>query len=470
MLKTNAYRLFTALFLALLLITSSTSQDNPANTFCGTPDSIINFNGPIGTTTINVVFVFLDFPDGRLQNGQIPTTDEELNQVANLDAVSNMGFISTNGINYSPKVRKYTYDDFWNMYFSSNTFIGSAHPDWNSHGAFGWPPDKDTAKAYGSFKEYFSEVSYGKLTINPAVTHQNETGIYRTGIVNNFIDVNGYKHILPIQLSQNKTYYGIPNGNYEIETGGFYAILAEAHQKLVSMYNNNEIEFSISNHLNNGGRIIYVVAGGSYNTGGVMGGYQIALREKRSVNNGNDDKYKILNGLTVYCHEFGHTIGFGHSGIGNYCPMSEGTSNQNCPSHFSIVYKLKAGWIDPQYVRFINSNQTITDLPPSIYNGDCAIVTIYGKPGYSEPINSVRNYSHSEFYVIENRRMLRNDPNIKFDKKFVWEEGSYPTTGNGFNGGCLITHYSPYNISSYTGIKIKNADVTKPAKYTTVNQ
>ena len=440
------------------------SQDAPANTICGTHDSIIVFDGPIGVADMSVAFVFLDFPDGRLANGQIPVTDTELEQVSNLDAVLNMGFISDNGRNFNKKVRKYTYDDFWNMYFSEDTYMGTAHPDWNSHGRFDFPLDGDTARAFGSFKEYFTEVSYGKLTISPAVTHQNETGMYRTGIVNNFTDVSGKKYILPIKLSHNKTYYGLPNSNYSIEAQGFYTILAEAKQLLIDMFLNNEIEFNITNHLNNNGRVIYVVAGGTYNTGGATGGFnehEIALREKRSVNNDTNYTYKILNGLTLYCHEFGHALGFGHSGIGNYCVMTEGTSNQNCPSHFNIVNKLKAGWIDPQYINFVSSNQSVSNLPPSAYNGDCAVLTIYGKPGYSEPVNSLPDFTHSEFYVIENRRMLRNQPDLKFDKKFVWKNNRMPNPNiQGFNGGCLITHYSPYNnMGTYQGIKIENADI-----------
>ncbi len=468
MLKTlrNAYRLFTFLFISLFFVTSASSQDNPANTFCGTPDSMVVFNGPIGTTTINVVFVFLDFPDGRLPNGQIPATDGELAQVSNIDAVLNMGFNTTNrGITYNQKVRKYTYDDFWNMYFSTNTFTGNAHPDWNSHGAFGYPLDGDTARAFGSFKEYFSEVSYGKLTINPFVTHQNETGIYRTGIVNNIIDVNGAKIIRPIKFTNNKSHYFRDSD----EIRAFGEMLTEAPGRLYYYHSlpptdPDYIEFDLQNF---NGKVIYVFAGGSTNVGGLAAGNCI-VREKRNKNYPGDDRGKIINGLTIYCHEFGHLLGFRHDGTGNYSPMTNGTFNQNCPSHFSIVTKLKAGWVDPQYVRFINSNQTITDLPPSIYNGDCAIITIYGKAGYSEIVNSP-NYSHSEYYVIENRRMLRNNPNYKFDKKFVWQRENYPTTGNGFNGGCLITQYSPYNLLQVgypldvnSSIKIINADRLTP--------
>lgn len=442
---------FSVILISLSVFHITKSQEAPSGTLCGTPDSTIVFNGPIGTATINVVFVFLDFPDGRLQNGEIPSTDGELNDVENLDAVLNMGFVTTNGINYTQKVRKYTYSDFWNMYFSVNTFIGTAHPDWNSHGAYGFPPDRDTARAWGSFKEYFSAVSYGKLTINAPVTHQNETGIYRTGIVNDIIEVNGVKYIKPIKLPLKKSQYGT-NPDFDM-------IRNAAHNLLI---NNNEIEFNLLSHLESGGKVIYVCAGGTTgDVGGTASTNEIVLREKRVRNNldATFDNWKIINGLTIYCHEFGHTIGFSHSGIGNYCAMSEGTSNQNCPSHFNIIYKLKAGWIDPQYVRFIGINQTVTDLPPSEYHGDCAILTIYGKPGYSEPPNSPPNYNHSEYYVIENRRMLLNDPLVKFDKKFVWQWHLGRMPAQGFNGGALITHYSNYNLmGTYRGIKIKNAD------------
>lgn len=126
----KTYRLIFAVLLIFFFSICVNSQDNPSNTFCATHDSMVVFQGPIGTATIDVVFVFLDFPDGRLSNGQIPTTDSELNQVSNLDAVLNMGFIrNEGGDGYDQKVRKYTYDDFWNMYFSTDIFTGTAHPD-----------------------------------------------------------------------------------------------------------------------------------------------------------------------------------------------------------------------------------------------------------------------------------------------------------------------------------------------------
>jgi len=199
--KSITLRWLSFLFFIGFLSAAIWAQENIFNWQCGTPDSEVVFNGPIGTQTIDVVFVFLDFPDGRI-NGVIPTTDEQLNEVSNIDAVLNMGYVTTNGgTNYTKKVRKYIYDDFWNMYFSSNTFLGSAHPDWESHGQYNNPPGDDPAKGYGSFKEYYSEASYGKLTINAPETHPGG----ETGIVNNIIYENGRKIILPIMLDNLKS-------------------------------------------------------------------------------------------------------------------------------------------------------------------------------------------------------------------------------------------------------------------------
>lgn len=454
----NSYRFISVLFLVFSLLISINSQDGPVNTFCGTSDTIAEYNGPIGATTLDVVFIFLDFPDGRLSNGEIPSTDTELNQVGNIDAVLNMGFNTTNsGATYFQKARKYTYDDFWNMYFSVNTFIGSAHPDWESHGSNDYPPDGDTARAFGSFKEYFSEVSYGKLNINPGITRSNGSGMYSTGIVNRIIEINGTKYIRPIKFHENKSHYFRDSDEHR----AFNEMLSAAPSLVSELHNlppshPEYIEFDIENF---SGKVVFVFAGGTGGYGGLAGvnGKYAIVREKRNKNNSSDDKGKIVNGLTIYCHEFGHLIGFTHTRIGNYCVMSEGTSNQNCPSHLSISYKLKAGWIDPQYIRFVTSSQNIPDLPPSIYHGDCAIITIYGKAGYSE--TAQLNFNHSEYYIIENRRMMRADPNIRFDKKFVWQTDRMPDAENvGFNGGCLITHYSSYNSFGGIGIKIINAD------------
>lgn len=85
----------------------------------------------------------------------------------NLDARGGVGWTSRNDTN-SVDTSKYKYEDYWNIFFSFWTYIdppppspGGLHPDWDSHGI----------RVYGSFTDYWWEVSHKNLAIKPAVTH-----------------------------------------------------------------------------------------------------------------------------------------------------------------------------------------------------------------------------------------------------------------------------------------------------------
>ncbi len=446
------------LLCALLSLTISTHSQTKSWE-CGYKESLTRPTVPnLRSQQVNLVVVYLDFPDGRI-DGVVPTTEEQLSKVPNLDAVVNMGYLSDDGKNFSAKCRKYTYLDCWNRYFSRDIYVGDeAHPDWLSHGRFGLPERSaggrgDTARAYGSLADYFWETSYGNVDVIPYPTHTTSLGeVYEKGIVNNFIaDDNNVYHVVPIMLPSTKTVY-FQNGEAEAldaMTSDATARLQYLHQ--LSPSHPDYIEFSINGY---GGKVMYIFAGGTFNYGGVGGGNICIVREKLSKNYTESASRCVINGITVSCHELGHLLGFGHSRVGNYCVMTSGTDNQNCPSHFNIAYKLQAGWIPRERIRFYNTNSEISSLPPSEYFGDCAIVTVYGKAGYAEnPVTEGPNLGHSEYVIFENRRMLRDDPNIKFDKKFVWRDERMPDPQKqGFNGGCLVTKYSNYSSFPLSGM------------------
>lgn len=424
---------------------------------CGFDTTGQNQSMPLqGPQTVQLVVCFLDFPDGRI-NGIPPSTTEELNNVQNIDAVSLMGYLSNNGTDFTAIPNKYTYNDMWNYYFSQNTYLGEAHPDWSSHGYWGLPhipsENPDIAKGWGSVKDYYLETSYGNVNIIPFQTHTTNSGNYNYGIVNNINTNNGNIYIKPIMLNREKgtNGYNIPN-DYDTEYGSINQMLFDAKARLIYCHqlpqnNPDYIEFDINNYT---GKIIYRFAGTMYHVGGLtdyLFGQNIILREKLVKNTKNDNQDAsncIIDGPWISCHELGHTFGFDHSYIGDYDVMNQGTPMKNCPSHFNILSKLRAGWINPSHIRIVRTAQDILDLPPSEYNGDCALVTIYGSPGFNN------NYEHSEYFVFENRRMLTDDQNIKFDKKFVWNPQNIPDPQYyQFNGGCLVTRSDFKIISAY---------------------
>jgi len=420
----------------------------------------------IGSVNQKYAIVYIDFLDSRLpQTNSLPQTEEELSLV-NIDAVFGMGYDLNTEISDPPnniyhwkkRGQKYCYEDYWKRFFSDENYLGSLHPDWQSHGQYGFPlrsagqignPNDggDTAKASGSVFDYYNEVSNGNYLITPAVTHPNESEyIYRTGIINTIsYPVYGKRYIYPIQLPHTKLHYLPLNAGWEIEADGFEAILDDAITEIYSQINQND--FNLNDFMAQGGYLIVVVPGGTNNLGGIttMGTSNdkfSVVREKLSRNSWTGTQRNVLEGISVTCHEIGHTFGWSHSTYGNLCLMNAGSDNQNCPSYPNMVYRLKAGWIDPNKVKKINTPQDIIDLPPSALNGEyvCGVVTVYGKAGMHNSFN------HSEFYVVENRRMLRDSiqyPNVRFDKKFVWRNFPPPfSTPPGFNGGLLVYRYT----------------------------
>lgn len=454
--KTIIFCLLSTLF---ILTSSYSNTDSTGRWHCSSDFSDTShdsFTGPILDQNMNVVVVFIDFPDGRLSNGQAPTQDWQLDPayISNLDATFNMGYTSGDGSTFNRKARKLTYQQLWNIYFSEGTYVtDEAHPDWMSHGRFGLPPTGDTARAYGSLKDYYKEVSNNNLILVPG-----QTGVNRTGIVNNIVtDAFGTSYVEPVTLDLPKlSGYHVPDNSSSVEITGLGNMITDARTKLQALYNSGEIQFNLSTY---NGKIIFVFAGGTKWIGGLVpafGDNNCIIREKYSANaflSAQDPllKYSVINGVAIVCHEFGHMLGWGHTAHGNYDIMNgNGKENQNCPSHPNIIYKLQAGWIDNSKIRKVRTISEVQNLSPVEAGGDCAVITVYGKPGYDD------NWQHSEYYVIENRRMYeREDLSVKFDKKLVWRRDLVPPTPNGFNGGCLITHYVNYNPVGNDRIPVK---------------
>ncbi len=351
-----------------------------------------------------------------------------------------MGYtaIETEGnVTWTKKCRKYTYIDCWNRLFSLDTYIGNAHPDWLSHGQYGFPlrsagvignqfDGGDTAKGYGSVKEYFNEISYGRFEISPIEVRPLEPDErYRTGIGNEITeeDIFGNRYIIPVMLQNNKSTYSTAS------------ILNEAPTAIFS-----QTGFDISAFAAQGGRVFLIFAGSTdNNVGGETNGNIFCVREKLTQNTPIGGLRNVIEGISVTCHEYGHTLGWAHNVLGAYDIMNTGTDMQNCPPHPSMITKLQVGFILPEEVYNINSPTEISNLPVSILpesEKKCAVITIYGKAGYDD------NYGHSEVYVIENRRMIRDNANIKFDKKLVWRRDFLQQTPINFTGGLLIYHYA----------------------------
>jgi M6 family metalloprotease-like protein len=344
-------------FGAILLLSTNAAIAQQDEWRCGMSDSLLNVQigkmRPILDDIQQVVLVMVDFPDGRIQPGNIfPTTDSQLGQVENINAVGSMGWIPEDGSGtLRQKARKYTYDDYWDWIFSEGSYLGIRHPDYLSHGTL----------AFGSVRDYYEEVSYGNLTLAPGHTWNTSPNNYKQGIVNGIDEVNGQRYIRWIMMPNPKSTYSA-NGPTD-----------EVLPVLDALYNNGEIDF---NRQTFSGQII-IVAAGSGDGGVVANTFNgVAVREKLYT---NSDSRNCFDGIWVLVHEYGHTLGFGHVASGTYCPMNPTTRNWYpqlyCPPHVNPWAKMRVGWIPYDNVIRINSPQLapVTLYPVDQQNRNCAM-------------------------------------------------------------------------------------------------
>jgi len=455
------------LFLLFCFIFSSFlyAQDNP--TPCITqvrPDtsSIPKYLRPGWgqTYTAQVVVVYVDFPDGRYldNNNELkqPLNLSQLSLVTNKDAAGEVGlsneynqfyvvgFNTTTQQDLYLKPVKYTWNDRWNMFFSSNgSYNGTVHPDYSSNGDL----------AYGSFGEYWNEVSNSKYLIEPALTHPNApTYELQRGILNDYIDMGNGRYVIDyLTLPLNK--YGIdstvayfPNGNvysfwpnqyWNKDVGRIQAMQYDCIQAVKNKFP----DFGIDNFMSNGGSVIFITAGGHYRfkgMGGSSGHYTLVRGRSDTIDCANSR----IDGFGVTAHEFAHiapNLAWGHSNAGRYCIMNVyDVHDKNCPQHPSPLLKIQEGWITPIP---LENSQTSATIPPVETTHQYGIVTIYGKP------TANANITTGEYYVLENRRFLG------FDRKII---ASPP---NEFKGGLLVWHYSPYNRVCPKTIDCENSNI-----------
>ncbi len=418
-----------------------------------------NGNPMLRTKTVAVVYV--DFLDGR-SNGNQPLTYQDLQNQPNinLDAVAEIGL----KFDWSPyqvenpdpqhpylyfHPAKYTYEDRLNMFFSKNYFYqGNKHPDCGTH------YQTMGTQAYGSFTDYWNEVSNEYFNITPAITHKKGEP---QGIVNYWINNNGTNIIKYITLNKNK--YGNQNAympsweDYgDVETWT-YNLSQDVKAAIRALHDQNpqEIPIDIDNFLDNEGGFLIVVMAGSHKQFKGMSWGNISVVRGMYCNNAQNihtpyTYYYQIDGITCLTHEFAESyFGWSHSVSGRNDLLNiHQTKDINCPSHPNPIYKLHEGWVTPIH---LDVNQTGIQLPPVENNisGNkyVGVVTIYGKP------SGAPDHLSGECYVIENRKR------IGFDRKLEGDDENQ----SGFKGGLLIWHYSPYsdfNLPSCSGYKDPN--------------
>jgi hypothetical protein len=392
--------------------------------------------------TDNVVIVYLDFTDGRDFSDGItrkqPLYTSQLPNVENLDAAGEIGLtyeVSNYPVNSGLYINasKYKWLDRWNMFFSTDgTYRGSAHPDYTTHHAiYG-------TQAYGSFSEYWNEVSNGYYKIFPGITHPNETDTrYRTGIVNNYKVMNNGERVIEYIMLPKKKYSAdssqayFPNENYysydysNTSMERIYMVIYDAEKRLIDLYSHDSLSFNYTDFKAGGGKTIFIFAGSHKKLKGLTfsGLWTIC----RGMYNKISDQEAQIDGIACIAHEYAHyALNWSHSIGGRNCLMNTNqTKDINCPSHPNPIFKLREGWLNAVH---LDSSQSNIQLDPVETSHKVGIVTIYGKP------SAAPDHLLGECYVIENRKR------IGFDQQLIPNDSAFNLT----KGGLLIWHYSPY--------------------------
>lgn len=417
-----AFRTWTPLFLTLIFAAGASAQAPPV------------------PSSYNLVLVFVDFKDGRTPDGSLPTTDADLKYFndTTINAVGGMGYININPhdrpVPRSPKrrmIRKYTYDDYWDMYFTVGSYRGKIHPDYSSHGI----------QVYGSMRDYYNEASYGNVQILPYPTWPGMGDKYHIGIVNHYDESGGKKFIRWIKISATKrsTDYVYPSPE----------VLDDARSAVRALHalpgdDPEYIPFDIDAYFETSpaNKVIFIGAGGA-KSGYARGLFaqDIWLTEKPGRRmRSNAFASSTLEGIQGCVHEFAHLLGVEHFLGGSYDPMSWGGVGPDstydvydyCPPHFNPWVKLKMGWIPAGAITRVNGSRLVS-LQPISDSPSVALITLYGEAGRG------KDYAHSEYLLVEYRKR----------EGFNRFAGGISTPG--FDGGALVWHYTNYHPFPVSG-------------------
>ena len=339
---------------------------------------------------------------------------------------------------------KYRYDDYWNLFFSFGTWIDinpdnpQLHPDVVSHKF-----DKRLA-VYGSFTDYWWEVSHKNLRIQAAETHPGETDpMFNTGLINNFQgDVVQW-----ITLDQPKSFYA---DNPRI-------IITDAVAKATALFNQGVLDVNISDP-NRFDKVLIHFAGKNlaFSTVDVPGGRYTISEERLGEEN------SVLVGFGVQAHEFGHLLGFFDvhgiflteisNGVGEFSLMGRGSwTNRHwgfSPSHIDPWHKLQKGWLDYEIVKGEPVNYTLQPVSDTVGTAlpRVAILKGRGTPGQT-------NWTGSglEYFILENRSVLN------FDRALNYGDVS-------FDGGMVLWQYAG-DITLPNSLKLRVIEADANATY-----
>ncbi len=355
----------------------------------------------------------------------------------NINARGSVGWFKSDSTDTSNYIiyNKYRYHHFWEMYFTRNTYIDdpnnppTIHPDHESHGI----------RVYGSFRDYYHEVSHDQLDTQPAVTHPAESdSMFRSGIINRFRPDSS---IVWVTLDS-------PLAHYPRSITSSQRLLNDAVAKAHALYLADSLDVDIADSTIIDRVFIY----GAGNTHGglassINGRYSV-WRERARVPTGQTS---FLHGFGGFAHEFGHQIGFRDyygsfgggpkfsDGLGKFSLMGTGSAelHQFSPNHLDPWNKLQIGWLDYEIITNDTTGYTLLAVEDTSIAGLPKVGIL---PGRGQPGNGIWTGNDLEYFILENRSTLGFDLTLNFgDPSFgggmmTWHyAGGTPSFANGYN-------------------------------------
>jgi M6 family metalloprotease-like protein len=288
-------------------------------------------------------------------------------------------------------------------------------------------PHPENEAVFGSFRDYWDQISRGKLKIIGKVVNPDN-------------DSNGVPDWL--KASGTRQYYSLFGG---------HILAQEAYDSaLASGYISEEP--TDSNYYDNFAVVYALEAIMSIRPGGFLNRNIFYLAERSGPNLfGGSPQEKSFSHIGTYLHEFGHNLGFydeyigwtedGETDLYNFCLMAWGCYNgpdrkAACPSTLSPFYRIDKTWVTPDTLTADTNNFVVQ------YD--------YGNPKLYR-INPIEA-TYDEHYIIETRNRDGFDLYIPSDPADTVNQP-----------GQLIVwqHYtnSNYPLPSYKDrIRIKQAD------------